>query len=33
VSDAGHGWTTALTSIQPNEIRVRGYRLDELMGA
>lgn len=25
-------WTTGVTSIQPNEIRLRGYRLDELMG-
>ncbi len=25
-------WRTAITSIQPNEIRLRGYRLDELMG-
>jgi citrate synthase len=25
-------WATAVTSIAPNEIRVRGYRLDELMG-
>jgi citrate synthase len=25
-------WTTAITSVQPNEIRLRGYRLDELMG-
>ncbi len=25
-------WTTAITSILPNEIRLRGYRLDELMG-
>jgi len=25
-------WTTAITSIAPNEIRVRGYRIDELMG-
>jgi succinyl-CoA synthetase alpha subunit len=25
-------WATAITSIQPNEIRLRGYRLDELMG-
>jgi citrate synthase len=25
-------WATAVTSIRPNEIRVRGYRLDELMG-
>ncbi len=25
-------WKTAITSIKPNEIRVRGYRIDELMG-
>ena len=25
-------WATAVTSIKPNEIRVRGYRVDELMG-
>lgn len=25
-------WVTAITSVQPNEIRLRGYRLDELMG-
>jgi citrate synthase len=25
-------WSTALTSIEPNKILVRGYRLDELMG-
>ena len=25
-------WTTCLTSIRPNEILVRGYRLDDLMG-
>jgi citrate synthase len=25
-------WTTAISSIRPNEIRVRGYRLDDLMG-
>jgi citrate synthase len=25
-------WDTQITKIQPNEIRVRGYRLDELMG-
>ena len=30
---AGEGWNTAVTSIAPNEIRVRGYRIDELMGA
>jgi citrate synthase len=30
---AGEGWNTAVTWIAPNEIRVRGYRIDELMGA
>jgi citrate synthase len=25
-------WTTAITQIKPNEIRLRGYRVDELMG-
>jgi succinyl-CoA synthetase alpha subunit len=25
-------WTTAITEIKPNEIRLRGYRIDELMG-
>ena len=25
-------WPTALTSIEPNRILVRGYRLDEMMG-
>jgi succinyl-CoA synthetase alpha subunit len=25
-------WKTAITKIAPNEIRLRGYRLDELMG-
>jgi citrate synthase len=29
---AGESWNTAVTSIAPNEIRVRGYRIDELMG-
>jgi citrate synthase len=24
-------WSTAITSIQPNEVRLRGYRIDELM--
>lgn len=27
-----HGWQTALTSIAPNSIAVRGYLLDEMMG-
>jgi citrate synthase len=26
------GWRTAITRIQPNEILIRGYRVDELMG-
>ncbi len=25
-------WKTAITSVQPNELRLRGYRIDELMG-
>jgi len=25
-------WSTAITSVQPNELRLRGYRIDELMG-
>ena len=25
-------WETAITKIKPNEIRLRGYRIDELMG-
>ena len=25
-------WKTAVTSIAPNEIRVRGIRIDEMMG-
>jgi citrate synthase len=29
---AENAWKTAVTSIAPNEIRVRGYRIDELMG-
>lgn len=26
-------WTTAITEIKPNEVRLRGYRIDELMGS
>ncbi|MEZ6318149.1 MAG: hypothetical protein R3B49_05245 [Phycisphaerales bacterium] len=26
-------WTTAITSIQPNEVRVRGYDIADLMKA
>lgn len=25
-------WTSGITQVQPNELRLRGYRLDELMG-
>lgn len=25
-------WKTAITEIQPNQVRLRGYRIDELMG-
>jgi citrate synthase len=25
-------WNTEITSVQPNELRLRGYRIDELMG-
>ena len=25
-------WCTEITSVQPNELRLRGYRIDELMG-
>jgi len=25
-------WKTAITRIEPNEVRLRGYRIDELMG-
>lgn len=25
-------WKTAITQIEPNEVRLRGYRIDELMG-
>lgn len=27
-----NAWKTAVTSIAPNEIRVRGFRIDEMMG-
>lgn len=26
-------WQTAITEVKPNELRLRGYRIDELMGA
>ena len=31
-SSGGKAWATNLTSIRPNEILLRGYRLDDLMG-
>ena len=32
MADAKKIWKTAITKIQPNEIRLRGYRIDELLG-
>lgn len=32
MSDQEKRWRTAITEVQPNEIRLRGYRIDELMG-
>jgi len=29
---ADQGWASAISSVVPNEIRVRGYRLDEMIG-
>ena len=29
---SGSGWKTSITEIKPNEVRLRGYRIDELMG-
>ncbi|MBN1562698.1 MAG: citryl-CoA lyase [Anaerolineae bacterium] len=31
-SDPNLHWTTAITQVKPNEIRLRGHRLDQLMG-
>jgi citrate synthase len=31
-SSSREGWATSLTSIEPNQILIRGYCLDELMG-
>ena len=25
-------WNTSITKVEPNELRLRGYRIDELMG-
>ena len=30
--DAADAWATAITRVEPDSIRVRGYRLDEIMG-
>jgi citrate synthase len=30
---ADTAWKTAITEVKPNELRLRGYRIDELMGA
>lgn len=32
MADQERRWTTAITEVKPNEIRLRGYRIDELMG-
>jgi citrate synthase len=32
MSDNPNAWTTAITQIKPNEVRVRGYDIAELMG-
>jgi citrate synthase len=29
---ADNTWKTAITEVKPNELRLRGYRIDELMG-
>ncbi len=31
-NDNPNAWTTAITQIKPNEVRVRGYNIAELMG-
>lgn len=32
MSEGNMHWQTAITEIKPNEVRLRGYRIDELMG-
>lgn len=32
MSDNDLHWTSAITQVKPNEVRLRGYRIDELMG-
>lgn len=32
MSDNPNAWTTAITEIQPNHVRVRGYEIADLMG-
>ena len=32
MTDHDTHWTTAISEIKPNEVRLRGYRIDELMG-
>lgn len=32
MSEGDMHWKTAITEIKPNEVRLRGYRIDELMG-
>jgi citrate synthase len=32
MTDSDMHWSSAITLVKPNELRLRGYRLDELMG-
>ncbi len=32
MSESDLHWSTAITQVKPNEVRLRGYRIDELMG-
>ncbi len=32
MSEGDMHWKTAITEVRPNEVRLRGYRIDELMG-
>jgi citrate synthase len=32
MTDSNLHWTSGITHVQPNDLRLRGYRLDDLMG-
>lgn len=32
MTDSKDHWSSAITEVKPNELRLRGYRIDELMG-